>query len=444
VDKEPYIRVAIIDGRDRVRGRLRGEFTGSGRETLSGPFTAASTGSSVTIFDNAGRAMERGPEIVLSPSGEATFELEDVTIGVQFHWERSENQTFEGGLLLKARPKGTLAAINRIPLESYLTSVISSEMNASAPIEFLKAHAIMSRSWVLAAIETRKKRKDLRSNSRETTSTTKEVIRWYDREDHDLYDVCADDHCQRYQGVTKITTQSAQHAIDETRGLVLSFEGSICDARYSKACGGLTEEFGTAWGDVSVPYLRCISDSASNRAAITSEQQAREWILSSPDVYCNTRDSAVLGKILPGFDQETPDFFRWSVTYNRKELEDILREKSGYDFGDLHEIAPLRRGPSGRISRLRISGSKMSMELGKELEIRKWLSRSHLFSSAFVVEYGTIGDRGPEAFTFLGAGWGHGVGLCQIGAAVMADRGFSADEILSHYFPGAEIKKLYE
>jgi stage II sporulation protein D len=269
------------------------------------------------------------------------------------------------------------------------------------------------------------------------------VIRWYDREDHDLFDVCADDHCQRYQGIIRIVSKQAEEAALETRGMAITYGNEICDARYSKACGGLTEEFDTAWDDKRFPYLASISDALVAHRPIMTEEEASAWILSVPGTYCNTKDEGLLEKVLPDLDRETKNFFRWRVEYSRKELEEILREKSGFDFGTLQEIVPLHRGPSGRIFRLKIVGSKRSMTVGKELEIRRWLSRSHLYSSAFLVTVNYNPHGEAERFTFHGAGWGHGVGLCQIGAAVMATQGFSAEEILRHYFRGVEIKKIY-
>jgi SpoIID/LytB domain protein len=263
------------------------------------------------------------------------------------------------------------------------------------------------------------------------------VIRWYDREEHALFDVCADDHCQRYQGITRIVSKQAEEAVRETQGIVITYQDKICDARYSKACGGLTENFDTAWDDKRVPYLESISDAPISHHPLRTEGEASTWILSAPDAYCNTNDERLLEKILPDLDRETKTFFRWRVEYSRTELEEILREKSGLNFGTLKEIIPITRGPSGRILRLKIIGSKRSMIVGKELEIRRWLSRTHLYSSAFVVT--AEGGR----FIFHGAGWGHGVGLCQIGAAVMATKGFSTEEILKHYFQGVEIRKVY-
>jgi len=308
-------------------------------------------------------------------------------------------------------------------------------MNADAPMEFLKAHSILSRSWLLAALD---QEKETKRTSKPVTSITKEeVIHWCDREDHDLFDVCADDHCQRYQGITKIVSKQAEGAVQETSGRVVTYQGEICDSRYSKCCGGLTEEFDTAWDDKRVPYLRSIPDTSVLHQATNTEEEAQRWILSAPEAYCNTRDEDLLEKILSEIDRKTKTFFRWTVEYRREELEEILREKSGFDFGTLQEIVPLRRGSSGRISKLKIVGSKRTMGVGKELEIRRWLSRSHLQSSAFLVTF----EAGRVVFH--GAGWGHGVGLCQIGAAVMATRGFSAETILKHYFRNIEIRKIY-
>jgi SpoIID/LytB domain protein len=401
----------------------------------SGRFSAKATAGIIVFTDEALREISRSKLIRLTAHEDSLFTLFNVTIGNRFHWERTEDQTFQGNLILQVRDDGTITVINEISLENYLISVISSEMSSTAPIEFLKAHAILSRSWLLAGLDRKKKRKETAIPAEKTSK--EEVIRWHDREDHDLFDVCSDDHCQRYQGITKILSEQAEEAVRETRGMAITYQDEICDARYSKACGGLTEEFDTAWDGKRIPYLESISDASIFHPVIRTEEEARRWIISEPDVYCNTKDEALLEKILPYFDRETKGFFRWRVEYSRQELEEILRQKSGFDFGTLKEIAPLKRGPSGRISRLKIVGSKRSMVVGKELEIRRWLSRSHLYSSAFVVtvEAGRL--------IFHGAGWGHGVGLCQIGAAVMATRGFSSEEILKHYFRGVEIKQIY-
>ena len=430
-----------MDREIEVNGRLDGDFRGDGFGPVSGRVSAKATAGMIVLFDQTNHEITCSPSIRLTAQEGSTFSLFNVTIGSRFHWERMEDQTFQGDLILRLRNDGTISAINKIPLENYLKSVISSEMSAEAPIEFLKAHAILSRSWLLAALARKEKTKEVPIRTEKIIE--REVIRWYDREDHDLFDVCSDDHCQRYQGITKILSKQAEEAVRETRGMVITFKDEICDARYSKACGGITEEYDTAWEDKRVPYLTSISDAPVSHQPIITEEEASAWILSEPEAYCNTKDEHLLGKILPDFDREIKSFFRWRVEYSRQELEEILREKSGFDFGTLQKIVTLKRGPSGRISRLKIIGSKRSIVVGKELEIRRWLSRSHLYSSAFIVtvEYGAHGET--ERFILHGAGWGHGVGLCQIGAAVMASKGFTAKEILSHYFPGAEIQKVY-
>jgi peptidoglycan hydrolase-like amidase len=441
--EQPRITVGIMDRQAEINGCLHGDFSGEGFGPMSGRICAKAMSGMIVLSDEAHFEIARLPSIRLIGMEGSTFELFQVTIGTRFHWERKENQTFLGNLILWPRQDGTIAAINEIPLEDYLKSVISSEMNATAPVEFLKVHAILSRSWLLAALDRKKRTKDPSRSARTIPQKEGEVIRWYDREDHDLFDVCADDHCQRYQGTQKIVSAQAEEAVRKTLGRVLTHHNEICDARYSKACGGLTEDFDTAWEDRGVPYLTSISDAPVPHPPIGTEAEAARWILSSPEAYCHTEDEGLLERILPAFDRETKNFFRWTIEYSREELEEILREKSGFDFGDLQEIVPLRRGPSGRVRRLKIVGSKKSLAVGKELEIRRWLSRSHLYSSAFLVKVKRDPRGKAERFIFHGAGWGHGVGLCQIGAAVMATRGFSAEEILKHYFRGAEMRKIY-
>jgi stage II sporulation protein D len=442
VKNQPKITVGIIDRQAEVTGCLNGSFRGDGFGPVSGRFSAKGMSGMILLTDGAHLEIARSPSIRLTALEDSTFELFHVTIGTRFHWEREEDQIFRGNLILLPRKDQTITAVNEIPLEDYLKSVISSEMSAAAPMEFLKVHAILSRSWLLAALNRKKKIKESPLSARKIPEKEGEVIRWYDREDHDLFDVCADDHCQRYQGIRKIISPQAEEAVRETLGRVITYQGEICDARYSKACGGLTEDFDTAWDDKRVPYLTSVSDAPIPHRPIRTEEEAARWILSGVEAYCHTKDESLLEKILPAFDRETKSFFRWAIEYSREELEEILREKSGFDFGDLQEVVPLRRGPSGRICRLKIVGSKKSMVVGKELEIRRWLSRTHLYSSAFLVKVKY--DRGKaERFTFHGAGWGHGVGLCQIGAAVKATRGSSAEEILKHYFRGVEIKKIY-
>jgi stage II sporulation protein D len=448
---QPKITVGIIDRQNEVLGRLDGDFHVEGFGPVSGRFSAKADAGMIVLTDGALCEIYRSPLIKLtaqkhSPlrvrqgtkarSGQA-FTLLNVTIGNRLHWERKEDQTFRGDLILRWREDSKIAAINEISIEDYLTSVISSEVSAEAPIEFLKAHAILSRSWLLSGLGRRKKTKETSLPPGKMTEKEGEVIRWYDREDHDLFDVCADDHCQRYQGITKIVSTQAEEAVRETHGMVITYQGEICDARYSKACGGITENFDTAWDDKRIPYLTSIPDASTPHHPIKVEEEASAWILADPDAYCNTKDDDLLRRLLPESDRETKNFFRWKVEYSRTDLEEILQEKSGFDFGTLKEIVPIHRGPSGRLSRLKIIGSKRSMVVGKELEIRRWLSQSHLYSSAFLVK--AKADR----FILQGAGWGHGVGLCQIGAAVMATKGFSAERILKHYFRGVEVKKIY-
>ena len=434
VKNEPKIKVGIMDRQTEVTGHLGGNFRATGSGLVSGLFSARKEGKMIALAGEGDHEIVRSSSVRLTAQKDSTFELFNVTIGNRFHWEREEDQVYQGDLILQLRKDGTICAINEISLEDYLRSVISSEMSAEAPIEFLKAHAILSRSWLLAGLDRRKGEK---ASAGKIIQKEGEVIRWYDREDHDLFDVCNDDHCQRYHGITKVVSERAKEAIRKTNGTVMTYQDKICDTRYSKACGGITENFETAWNDKRVPYLRSISDASTSHHPIGTEEEASAWILSKPDAYCNTRDPHLLGKILPDVDRETKNFFRWKVEYSRKELEEMLRVKTGFDFGTLTEIVPLSRGPSGRISRLKIVGSKKSMVVGKELEIRRWLSDTHLYSSAFIVRLEA--DR----VVFHGAGWGHGVGLCQIGAAVMATQGFSAEEILKHYFSGVEIRKIY-
>jgi stage II sporulation protein D len=443
IDREPTIRVGIIENQPEIRGSFEGQYELPSTIRLTGAFHVRYDNGRVVLYDDEGVEVIRRPEILCRAITGGTFTLHDVTIGLQFHWERKEDQTFEGNVRFVAGENGTTVTINEIGLERYLASVISSEMNPSALGEFLKAHAITSRSWLVAMLEKQSKKSGAGPRTRSARESDSEIIRWYDREDHELFDVCADDHCQRYQGVTKVLTKTAGDAVEATRGVLLIHNDEVCDARYYKACGGLTENFENVWEDTPIPYLSSVSDSAAEYPRIVSEADARAWITSSPEAHCNTTDTKVLQRILPSFDQETTDFFRWRVDYEREELEEILRTRSGIDFGVLSDLIPLRRGASGRIVTLKIVGSKRTVVVGKELEIRRWLSRSHLYSSAFVVETTRDAKGVPLHFTLFGAGWGHGVGLCQIGAAVMAEKGKKAEEIVTHYFRGASLKKLY-
>lgn len=380
-----------------------------------------------------------------------------VTIGKNFHWQRKENQQFLGSVETIITPDNKIALINHIDVETYLKSVISSEMSARASIELLKAHAVISRSWVLKQKENRLKPKvdkcqcgNASDRYGGTGGDGEEFIKWYDHEDHTLYDVCADDHCQRYQGVTRQTTASVDRAVDATRGEVLTFNGELCDARFSKCCGGAMELFANCWGDETHPYLAARADnriqadddpSTPLLPDLTGEANAREWIEGRPDAFCNTTDNGILAQILNNYDRETTDFYRWRVEYDGRELGELILRKSGIDLGIITSMTPLERGTSGRIVRLLIEGSKRKIIVGKELEIRRWLSPTHLYSSAFTIEK-IDGDPQPR-FLLHGAGWGHGVGLCQIGAAVMGAKGYSYRQILAHYYPGAEITRRY-
>lgn len=385
-------------------------------------------------------------ELLFEPTdAQSSFTLEDVTIGVNFHWERKEAQTFLGKLRFIVE-NNNICAINELPVETYLISVISSEMRATSSLELLKAHAVISRSWLLAQMEQRKAENSNVVNQPSLFKTDEEIVRWYDREDHKHFDVCADDHCQRYQGITKAANKHVVEAIKQTAGEILTSRGEICDARYSKCCGGAVEEFQYCWENIRKPYLQALPDTMPDTTSLpnlTNEAVARQWILSSPNAFCNTTDQKVLSQVLNDFDQETTDFYRWIQIYSQAEVKQLLEEKLAIQFGDIIDLIPMERGKSGRIYRLKIIGTQRTLFIGKELEIRRALSKSHLYSSAFVVEKVDIKDGVPQQFIIKGAGWGHGVGLCQIGAAMMGVQGYRYDEILLHYYKSAEITKAY-
>ncbi len=377
-------------------------------------------------------------ELFLAPCNEeSAFTLHDVVIGVNFHWQRKESQTFKGALRFIVE-EGEVRAINRIDVEEYLVSVISSEMSATSSLEFLKAHAIVSRSWLYAQLLRREKVQQGTLG----WENDEETVRWYAREDHTLFDLCADDHCQRYQGITRAHNPNVVRAVKETAGLVLKYDGEVCDARFSKCCGGATELFSSCWENENPGYLQAFRDCDGNEPlpSLDNEDAARLWIESVPPSYCATDDNAILSQILNGYDRETNEFYRWRVEYTQEELSTIVAERSGIDFGTITELIPLERGASGRITRLRVVGSKAVRIVGKELEIRRWLSKTHLYSSAFVVD--RINDKGNVHFVLKGAGWGHGVGLCQVGAAVMGEKGASHIHILGHYYPGVIIDSI--
>ncbi|MCL1936863.1 MAG: SpoIID/LytB domain-containing protein [Candidatus Azobacteroides sp.] len=357
-------------------------------------------------------------QIHYNPANDS-FVIPNVPIGIHFHWERKEDQEFRGELKI-IREGNQLTVINKIPIEEYLTSVISSEMSAMSDLEFLKAHAVISRSWLLAQKEKSSQLQQPETNYASVVETDEEYIRWYDREDHARFDVCADDHCQRYQGITRAFTPEVTKAVESTWGEVLLYEDQICDTRFSKCCGGRTEKFENCWEPVPHPYLESVDDP-----------------------FCHTDDPGILRRILNDYDQATSDFYRWQVTYSQDEISRLINRKSGWDFGKIKDLIPVERGTSGRIVRLKIVGTQMTKTVGKELFIRKILSKSHLYSSAFEVEKEYADEDVPVKFRLTGSGWGHGVGLCQIGAAVMAQKGYTYREILAHYFPHSVLKKIY-
>jgi stage II sporulation protein D len=446
-NKEPFIKVGILTEK-QINFELHGDFKTYGlRQTFSGRFSAELVKDRI-ICKKGNEKIEISDEIVFEPQAPAieSFLLKDVIIGVKFHWERKEKQRFTGSLkLLKNKDK--ISAINILPLENYLVSVISSEMSAKSSLQLLKAHAIVSRSWVLSQIEKSKELKTSKSKFVSDSLNENEHIKWYDREDHTLYDVCADDHCQRYQGVTKIFTEGARQAIKQTAGIVLISNKKICDTRYSKSCGGISESFENVWEPVKYKYLSSIIDykfeHESYNLDFSNELNARKWITSSPSAFCNTKEKKILSQVLLDYDQETTDFYRWKVEYTQKEIADLIKKNTEIDFGEIQDLIPVERGLSARLIKLKIAGTKKTLIIGKELEIRRTLSTSHLYSSAFVVDKEDIQNGIPQKFILTGAGWGHGVGLCQIGAAVMAAKGYQFDEILVHYFKNAKLKKIY-
>ena len=431
--QQPKINVGIMAAKE-IRFCLNDSYT-DGRSSFEGE---------MKISAQDGRLNWNGiliDSLTLKPNEHgSTFTLHDVTIGIGFHWERKEEQTFPGQLKFIIED-GQVRAINVLPVEEYLTSVISSEMKPTASREFLRAHAVISRSWVLAQLRS-PYRKTLQSDTAPVVNDhiLSRIIKWYDHDQHTLFDVCADDHCQRYQGRTRIISAAAEQAVRDTFGQTLTSQGHLCDARFSKCCGGVTEQFETCWQDEHKPYLIALRDSSINEGALpdlTVEENAREWILSEPKSFCNSADGNILSESLNGYDLETPDYYRWRVEYTVGQISDIFRRKSGLDIGDIVDLRPIKRGPSGRIYELEIEGTKSTVTIGKELEIRRTLSESHLFSSAFIVE------KTADGFILHGAGWGHGVGLCQIGAAVMAAKGYTYREILQHYYPDTNLGRFY-
>ena len=439
--KQPDVTVGIVSAQ-KIHFSLNKPYLAKGEKVL---------GEQVVEFSEGGVLWNGNQysQLTFHPqSADASFSLSDVTIGVNFHWERKETQTFLGTLRFVVE-SDKIVAINELPVEKYLESVISSEMSATSSLELLKAHAVISRSWLLAQM---KKRREVAESGNNFFSFTKKedtLIRWYDREDHTLFDVCADDHCQRYQGITKETSPHVAEAIRQTKGQILMDGEEICDARFSKCCGGITEEFQYCWEDTPKTYLTAVRDIAlgveHTLPNLTNEEEAEKWIRFNPPAFCNTQDKKILSEVLNDYDQETVNFYRWNETLSQEKLQQLIADKLKMDLGAILDMKAVERGKSGRISKLQIIGTEKTFTIGKELEIRRTLSDSHLLSSAFVVDKYDKDEQGvPQRFELIGAGWGHGVGLCQIGAAVMGEQGYHYDAILLHYYQGAEIKKLYK
>lgn len=439
--KQPDVTVGIVSAQ-KIHFSLNKPYLAKGEKVL---------GEQVVEFSEGGVLWNGNQysQLTFHPqSADASFSLSDVTIGVNFHWERKETQTFLGTLRFVVE-SDKIVAINELPVEKYLESVISSEMSATSSLELLKAHAVISRSWLLAQM---KKRREVAESGNNFFSFTKKedtLIRWYDREDHTLFDVCADDHCQRYQGITKETSPHVAEAIRQTKGQILMDGDEICDARFSKCCDGITEEFQYCWEDTPKTYLTAVRDIAlgveHTLPNLTNEEEAEKWIRFNPPAFCNTQDKKILSEVLNDYDQETVNFYRWKETLSQEKLQQLIADKLKMDLGAILDMKAVERGKSGRISKLQIIGTEKTFTIGKELEIRRTLSDSHLLSSAFVVDKYDKDEQGvPQRFELIGAGWGHGVGLCQIGAAVMGEQGYHYDAILLHYYQGAEIKKLYK
>jgi stage II sporulation protein D len=445
METQPIISVGIM-AEQEIRFTLSGKFIFGEELITPGNYIAKYSPDGICIIKDEHQLFCL-PAVEFIPFNKSSlFELKNVKIGINFHWEQNEDQQFRGSLKF-IQEHENVRAINLIPVEEYLKSVISSEMRATSSRQLLKAHSVISRSWLLAQIEKKKNTIPRDKQHQSNYVSDDKIIRWYGREDHDFFDVCSDDHCQRYQGITKIISETVLAAVEETFGEVIVAGGQICDARYSKCCGGMTECFENVWEPEHHSYLVKIPDHSNTPKGyeddLTIEANAEKWIRNSPPAFCNTDDKVVLAQLLPGFDLQTTDFYRWKVEYTQEQLSGIIRKKSGIDFGEIIKFAPFKRGTSGRIINLKIIGTKKTLTVGNELEIRKWLSESHLYSSAIVFDYLGIKNGIPQKFVLTGAGWGHGVGLCQIGAAMIGEKGYDYKQILAHYFKGAGLKKLY-
>ncbi len=443
--QEPHIHVGILNS-SKIEFQLKGEYLIDNSQNTTGKFSVELSNGKI-MLKNSEIEKEFEEQVIFSSKfPDVSFMLKNVVIGINFHWERFEDQEFNGDLKILIEDD-KLVAINIVLLEDYLGSVISSEMSSNSNLELLKSHAIISRSWLLAQIQQSKKNNKEDSVNHQV-KTDSEIIKWYSREDHKNYDVCSDDHCQRYQGITKIQNENVLAAIQETHGIVLHYKDAICDARYSKCCGGISESFENVWEPEKIEYLQSIYDYKFklNDADMDVRGEAgfAKWLNPHLSSFCNTTDKEILSQVLQDFDLETQDFYRWEVEYKQNEVNNFINNKTGFDFGEIKDLIPVERGESGRIIKLKIIGTKKEMIIGKELEIRRILAEKHLYSSAFVVEKLDIKNGIPQSFKIKGAGWGHGVGLCQIGAAVMSEIGYRFDEILMHYFKSASLKRIYQ
>ena len=444
--KEPNVSVCILQDSE-IQFNLNGDFSAKGN-IVSGQ-------QSVLCVD--GCISWNGvlyQELIFQPISKInSFDIFNVRIGINFHWERKQTQTFKGSIKMIVND-GKICVVNLIHVEDYLNSVISSEMSANAPLEFLKAHAVISRSWLLAQMDKRKKMRKNQQNYSffSVIKNDDSLIRWYGRQDHTLFDVCADDHCQRYQGICKTNNTAVQQAIQQTRGQIITYKGTICDARFSKCCGGMMEQYQACWEDIDDPYLAPVRDwlpieNDSEDVNLTVEENAKQWIENQPEAFCNTNDKRILSLVLNSYDQETDNFYRGKTEITQEKAAQLINSKTKIDFGDIIDLIPIKRGKSARVILLKIVGTKRTFTIGKELEIRRVLSDSHLLSSAFIVKKvfdECVSNIIPQKFILCGAGWGHGVGLCQIGAAVMSDKGFNYRQILDHYYPNALITNMYD
>ncbi|MCH7826855.1 MAG: SpoIID/LytB domain-containing protein [Bacteroidetes bacterium] len=442
----PVVKVGILSD-ECIEFGLYGDYKVDGfNETFNGVIYAELK-DNIIICSIGKKTIEISDEIQFDPSNQKVdyFLFNDIKVGEKYHWENKEKERFRGSLYLK-KHEGKIIVINLVNIEDYLRGVISSEMSDKSTLQALKAHSVISRSWLLSQMYSKNQKENKNEHVVENENAT-EHITWTKRQEHQLYDVCASDHCQRYHGITRLSTGMALRAVNETEGIVLTYQNEICDTRYSKCCGGITESFENVWEPEKIDYLTSMNDykfePENYSLDFSNEESSKKWIINTPPAFCNTMDKNILSNILIDYDQKTQDCYRWEVKYNQKTLAKIIKEKTTIDFGDIIDLIPVERGASSRLITLKIIGSKKTLIIGKELEIRRILSSTHLYSSAIVIEKQKIKDGIPQKFIIKGAGWGHGVGLCQIGAAVMSAEGYKFDEILSHYFSRTTFKKIY-